>query len=440
VLQNLANIFRIPDLRNKVLFVIAMLAIYRLGAYVPVPGIDYQAVQNFQAQARESGGVFAFLALFSGGALTQFAVFALGIMPYITASIIMQILSVVIPKLEEWREQGAVGQRKITQWTRYLAIAIAVLQSTGLAFVFHAGGGGFAVANPLGDVDLIPGFGVGKVLLIVLTLTTGTAVLMWMGELITQRGIGNGMSLLIFASVVSALPGLFSQIYTARGFGALALVLAAFLGLLVAIVFVEQGQRRIPVQFAKRVVGRRMYGGQSTYIPLKVNQSGVIPIIFASSVLYLPQLLVVILPSEQAWAQSVQRWIDENLANPLSPVYIVVFGLMIVAFAYFYTAITFDPAKQADTLRKQGGFIPGYRPGPPTERYLAKVLSRITLPGALFIAAIALVPTILLGIFVPGSQNAFSGISVLIAVGVSLETMKQIDSQLMMRNYEGFLK
>lgn len=437
---NIANIFRIPDLRNKVLFVIAMLALYRFGAYVPVPGIDYAAVQQFQQQAEETGGVFAFLALFSGGALTQFAVFALGIMPYITASIIMQILAVVIPKLEEWRDQGAVGQRKITQWTRYLAIAIAVLQGTGLAFVFHSGGGGFAVANPLGDVDLIPGFGVGKVLLIVLTLTTGTAILMWMGELITQRGIGNGMSLLIFASVVSSMPALFSRVYAERGFGALALVIAAFIGLLVAIVFVEQGQRRIPVQFAKRVVGRRMYGGQSTYIPLKVNQSGVIPIIFASSVLYLPQLLVVILPSDQAWAQSVQRWIDENLANPLSPVYIVVFGLMIVGFAYFYTAITFDPAKQADTLRKQGGFIPGYRPGPPTERYLAKVLSRITLPGALFIAAVALVPTILLGIFVPGSQNAFGGTTVLIAVGVALETMKQIDSQLMMRNYEGFLK
>jgi preprotein translocase subunit SecY len=352
----------------------------------------------------------------------------------------MQILSVVIPKLEEWRDQGAVGQRKITQWTRYLTIAIAVLQSTGLAFVFHSGGGGFAVANPLGDIDLIPDFGVAKVLLIVLTLTTGTAVLMWMGELITQRGIGNGMSLLIFASVVSTLPALFTRVYAERGFGALALVLAAFLALLVAIVFVEQGQRRIPVQFAKRVVGRRMYGGQSTYIPLKVNQSGVIPIIFASSVLYLPQLLTVILPSDQGWAQSVQRWIDTNLANPLSPVYIIVFGLMIVGFAYFYTAITFDPAKQADTLRKQGGFIPGYRPGPATERYLAKVLSRITLPGALFIAAVALVPTILLGVFVPGSQDAFGGITVLIAVGVSLETMKQIDSQLMMRNYEGFLK
>jgi preprotein translocase subunit SecY len=440
VLANLANIFKIPDLRNKVLFVIGMLAVYRLGAFVPTPGIDYAAVQQFQSQAEQTGGVFAFLTLFSGGALTQFAVFALGIMPYITASIIMQILSVVIPKLEEWRDQGAVGQRKITQWTRYLTIAIAVLQSTGLAFVFHSGGGGFAVANPLGDIDLIPDFGVAKVLLIVLTLTTGTAVLMWMGELITQRGIGNGMSLLIFASVVSTLPALFTRVYAERGFGALALVVAAFLALLVAIVFVEQGQRRIPVQFAKRVVGRRMYGGQSTYIPLKVNQSGVIPIIFASSVLYLPQLLTVILPSDQGWAQSVQRWIDTNLANPLSPVYIIVFGLMIVGFAYFYTAITFDPAKQADTLRKQGGFIPGYRPGPATERYLAKVLSRITLPGALFIAAVALVPTILLGIFVPGSQEAFGGVTVLIAVGVSLETMKQIDSQLMMRNYEGFLK
>ena len=440
MLSSLKNIFKVPDLRNKVLFTLLVIGIYRLGSFVPAPGIDYTAVQQLSQQAEESGGVFALLQLFSGGALTQFALFALGIMPYITASIIMQILGVVIPKLEQWQNQGAVGQRKITQWTRYLTIAIAVLQSTGLVFVFHSGGGGFGISNPLGDVDLIPDFGLPNVLLIVLTFTAGTAMLMWLGELVTQRGIGNGMSLLIFASVVASLPAQFSQIQSASGNVAAGITVAAFIGLTVAIVFVEQGQRRIPVQFAKRVVGRRMYGGQSTYIPLKVNQAGVIPIIFASSVLYLPQLLSVILPSDQEWAQNVQRWVDDYVVSPTAVPHIIIFGLLIVGFAYFYTAITFDPAKQADTLRKQGGFIPGYRPGPPTERYLAKVLSRITLPGALFIAAVALVPNLLVSIFLPGTQVSFAGTSILIAVGVALETMKQIDSQLMMRNYEGFLK
>jgi preprotein translocase subunit SecY len=441
VLASLKNIFKIPDLRNKVLFTLFILLVYRLGAFLPAPGIDVRAVQQIREQADASGSVLGFLQLFSGGALTSFSLFALGIMPYITASIIMQILGVVIPKLEQWQEQGAVGQRKITQWTRYLTIAIAILQSTGLAFVFHNGGGGFgATQNPFGDIDLIPDFGVGTVMLVVLTLTTGTALLMWLGELITQRGIGNGMSLLIFASVVASLPAQLGQIRSASGNFALALTLLAFLGILVAIVFVEQGQRRIPVQFAKRVVGRRQYGGQSTYIPLKVNQSGVIPIIFASSVLYLPQLLAVVLPSDQGWSTGVQRWVEDYLVNPTAIPHMIFFGLLIIGFAYFYTAITFDPAKQADTLRKQGGFIPGYRPGPPTERYLAKVLSRITLPGALFIAGVALIPNLMISIFLPGTQVSFAGISVLIAVGVALETMKQIDSQLMMRNYEGFLK
>ncbi len=437
MLSSLRNIFRVPDLRNKVLFTILMLLIYRFGAYVPVPGIDVTALKALKSQAA-TGGVLAFLQLFSGGALTQFAIFALGIMPYITASIIMQILGVVIPKLEEWQEQGAVGQRKITQWTRYVTIGIAVVQSTGLSYLFHKGGGGFRGGNTSG-LDLVPNYDVGHVALIVMTLTTGTALLMWIGELITQRGIGNGMSLLIFASVVSTLPAQGSAIRASAGDLALVLTLLVFLVILVAIVFVEQGQRRIPVQFAKRVVGRRMYGGQSTYIPLKVNQSGVIPIIFASSVLYLPQLLSFVLPAD-GWGASVQRWVNNNLVQPDSLVHILVFGLLIIGFAYFYTAITFDPAKQADTLRKQGGFIPGIRPGPQTERYLAKVLSRITLPGALFIAGVALIPSLLLTHFLPGNQVSFSGISILIAVGVALETMKQIDSQLMMRNYEGFLK
>jgi preprotein translocase subunit SecY len=437
VLSSLRNIFKVPDLRNKVLFTILMIVLYRFGAHLPVPGIDTGALKTLRSEANQSG-VLGFLTLFSGGAITNFAIFALGIMPYITASIIMQILGVVIPKLEEWQEQGAVGQRKITQWTRYVTIGIAVVQSTGLAYLFHKGGGGLRQGNTTG-IDLVPHYNAGHVALIVLTLTTGTALLMWMGELITQRGIGNGMSLLIFASVVSTLPSQGTRIQAAAGWGALIITILVFIMLLVAIVFIEQGQRRIPVQFAKRQVGRRVYGGQSTYIPLKVNQSGVIPIIFASSVLYLPQLLSFVLPSS-GWGASVQSFISNHLSNPGSPYYLVVYGLLIVGFAYFYTAITFDPAKQADTLRKQGGFIPGIRPGPQTERYLAKVLNRITLPGALFIACVALIPSWMLSHYLPGNQVSFSGTSVLIAVGVALETMKQIDSQLMMRNYEGFLK
>ena len=437
MISNLKNIFKVADLRNKVLFTLLMIALYRLGAHLPTPGIDVAALKQLRSSA-DTGGILAFLKLFSGGALTNFAIFALGIMPYITASIIMQILGVVIPKLEEWQNQGAVGQRKITQWTRYVTIGIAVLQSTGRAYLFHNGGGGLRGGNDVG-IDLVPNFDVGHVLLIVLTLTTGTALLMWMGELITQRGIGNGMSIIIFASVVSILPGMLGQIKANGGLTALILVLIGYGFILVAIVFVEQGQRRIPVQFAKRVVGRRMYGGQSTYIPLKVNQSGVIPIIFASSVLYLPQLLSFVLPAD-GWGKSLQDWISSNLVTPNAPIHMIVFGLLIIGFAYFYTAITFDPVKQADQLRKQGGFIPGIRPGPQTERYLAKVLSRITLPGALFIAAVALIPSYILTTYLPGTTVQFTGISILISVGVALETMKQIDSQLMQRNYEGFLK
>ena len=385
-------------------------------------------------------GVLGFLQLFSGGALTQVAVFSLGIMPYITSSIIMQILTVVIPKLEEWQKMGAVGQRKITQWTRYVTIAIAVMQSTGLVFLFNNGGGGLF---DTGGISLVSEFNPPRVALIVLTLTAGTALLMWMGELITQRGIGNGMSILIFASIISQLPSQFSLIRAEGGNVVFAVACGVFLLMLVAIVFIEQGQRRIPVQFAKRVVGRRQYGGQSTYIPLKVNQSGVVPIIFASSVLYLPQLIAQILPSDPgSWGVSVQAWINDNLLNTTSPWYLGFYGLLIIGFAYFYTAITFDPAQQADTLRKQGGFIPGIRPGPQTERYLARILSRLTLPGALFIAIVALAPAVFLAQVLPSGSNAFAfgGVTILLTVGVALETMKQIDSQLMMRNYEGFLK
>jgi preprotein translocase subunit SecY len=435
--------FRVEDLRNKILFTLFIITLYRFGAFVPAPGIDLEAVSALKEQVQQ-GGALAFINLFSGGALTQMAVFALGIMPYITSSIIMQVLAVVIPRLEQWQQQGAVGQRKITQWTRYLTVAIALLQSTGLVFLFHNGGGGFFGGNT-SNLDLVPNFSLGNIALIVLTLTAGTALLMWMGELISQRGIGNGMSLLIMASVVSAYPAQFNNIRVSAGTAAFIGTLVLFVILTVAIVFVEQGQRRIPVQFAKRVVGRRMYGGQSTYIPLKVNQAGVIPIIFASSVLYLPQLISVLLPSDEgSWGVSVQKWVNDHLAQPTSPVYLAIFGLLIIGFAYFYTAISFDPVKQADNLRKQGGFIPGIRPGPQTERYLAKILSRITFPGAIFLAGVALIPPIGLLLILPEGTDqfayAFAGTSILIGVGVSLETMKQIDGQLMMRNYEGFLK
>jgi preprotein translocase subunit SecY len=435
VLSSLKNIFRVPDLRNKILFTLLIIALYRLGSHIPTPGVDFNAVKQLEDQSRE-GGVLGFLALFSGGALTRFAIFGLGIMPYITSSIIMQVLAVVIPKLEQWQEQGAVGQKKITQWTRYLTVALAILQSTGLAFLFHNGGGGL-LGNQ--QIDLIPDFTVPRVLLVVLSLAAGTALLMWMGEIITQRGIGNGMSLLIFASVVSRIPFDGGAVFREDGKVKFAAVIAIALAALVAIVFIEQGQRRIPVQFAKRVVGRRQFGGQSSYIPLKVNQSGVIPIIFASSVLYLPVLLTNVLPSE-GWGDAVRGWINDNLLQPDNFMYIAIYGLLIIFFAYFYTAITFDPAKQADTIRKQGGFIPGIRPGPQTERHLAKILSRITLPGALFIATVALVPALLLVLWGVQRFQGFGGTSLLIAVGVALETMKQVDSQLMMRNYESFLK
>ena len=443
MLSRISNMFRVPDLRNKILFTLFALGLYRLGSFIPAPGIDTLAVQALRQNSDQTGGILAYVQLFSGGGLTTFAIFALGVLPYITASIIMQVLGVVVPRIEQWQQQGAVGQAKITQWTRYLTIAIAVIQSTSFSFLFNRAdglGGGFV---------LLPRFNVWTVLLVVLTLTAGTALVMWMGELITQKGIGNGMSLIIFASIVSQFPAQFSTLWTNQGAVALVVFSIILLISLVGIVFVENGQRRIPVNFAKRVVGRKMYGGQSTYIPLKVNQSGVIPIIFASSVLYLPNLIAVALP-DTGWGNGIRNFVNDNLVDPNAILYLVVFGFMIVGFAYFYTAITFDPAKQADTIRKQGGFVPGIRPGPQTEHYLARILTRITLPGALFVAAVALLPNLImraLGFNLDAGHGGglgaagfgFIGISILIAVGVALETMKQIDSQLMMRNYEGFL-
>ena len=435
-LSRLRNMFRVPDLRNKVFFTIFIIFIFRIGSYVPVPYVDFSALRELKSQ--NATGALGFLDLFSGGALTGAAVFALGIMPYITSSIIMQLLGVVIPKLEEWQNEGPTGQKKITQWTRYLTVALALMQSTALVFVLKSGRGGLlgqSYAQLPEGLILIHNFTAFKAALIILTWTAGTAMVMWLGELITQRGIGNGMSILIFTSVVSRLPFQFGSVWSEAGQLQFLVILAIALFMILAIVAVESGQRRIPVQFAKRVVGRRMYGGQSTYIPLKVNQSGVIPVIFASSLLSFPAIVALALP----W-QGVKTWINDNLvgAHTLSWFYILAYGSLILFFAYFYTAIAFNPAQQADIIRKQGGFIPGIRPGPPTERYLAKVLNRITLPGALFLMFIALVPMFVLKLW-NIQQFPFGGTSILITVGVMLETMKQLDSQLMMRNYEGFL-
>jgi len=439
VFSNLKNIFKVEDLRKKVFFTLAMIMVYRLGSSLRVPGIDSSAVAQLR-EASKSQGALGFLNLFSGGAFGSFSIFALGIMPYITASIIMQVLNVVIPKLQEWQEMGAVGQRKITQWTRYVAIAIALLQGSGLTFIFGQGRGSafFGAAAKAPDVVLLDPF-MPRALLVIPTLVAGTALLMWVGELISQRGISNGMSVIIFSSVVSGLPYSYYSILQSKKFIVFAILVVVSLGILASVVRVELGQRRIPVQFAKRVVGRNMTGGQSTYIPLKVNQAGVVPIIFASSVLLLPVLLSNVLGSAEGWRGSIASFVNDYLVNSQNMVYIVGFFMLIVAFAYFYNSIAFDPIRQADQLRKQGGFIPGIRPGQQTERYLSKAVNRITLPGALFVAFIAILPYIILWV---GDVRSFpfAGTTVLIAVGVALELMRQIDSQLMLRNYEGFLK
>jgi preprotein translocase subunit SecY len=438
VIANLKNIFKVTDLRNKVLFTCGMIALYRVGAGIRVPGVDPIAIDQLREGAQN--GALGLFNLFSGGAFESFSVFALGIMPYITASIIMQVLGVVIPKLEELQQQGAVGQRKITQNTRYVTIALATLQATVLVFLFGTGGGGaFFSAVQAPSVPLLPDGIWPRGYLIIPTLVAGTAVLMWMGELISQRGIGNGMSMVIFASVVAGLPsGFYAILQLDKVFWFVAMIVLT-IGIIVAVVFVELGQRRIPVQFAKRVVGRRMMGGQNTYIPLKVNQSGVIPIIFASSILLLPAILASFLGSGSGWRGKIVEYVDRYILNSQNAVYVTLFALLIVAFAYFYNSIAFDPVRQADQIRRQGGFIPGVRPGPQTERYLAKAVNRITLPGAVFIAIVAILPYLVLWA-ADVDRFPFAGTSVLIAVGVALELMRQIDSQLMLRNYEGFLK
>ena len=439
MLSSIKNVFRVEDLRNKVLFTLGILLVYRFGVGLRVPGIDGQAVEQLR-EASRSQGALGFLNLFSGGAFGSFSIFALGIMPYITASIIMQVLGVVIPKLEQWQQEGAVGQRKITQWTRYVAIGIATLQAAGLTFIFGQGNGSAffgSVAN-VPDIVLLDPF-MPRALLVIPTLVAGTAFLMWLGELISQRGIGNGMSMLIFASVVADLPYSYYSLLETRKVVVFVVLVGVSIAILVAVVRVDLGQRRIPVQFAKRLVGRKMYGGQNTYIPLKVNQSGVVPIIFASSVLLLPVLFTNMLGSAEGWRGSIAGFVNDYLVNSQNLLYISVFFVMIIAFAYFYNSIAFDPIRQADQLRKQGGFVPGIRPGPQTESFLGKTVNRITLPGAMFVAFIAITPYIVL--WVGNVQTfPFAGTTVLIAVGVALELMRQIDSQLMQRNYEGFLK
>jgi preprotein translocase subunit SecY len=423
VLRAFINAFKIPDLRNKILFTVLIIAVYRVGSHLPIPNVDFDVLAQ-EVQRANQGGVLAFINLFSGGALTRLALFALGIMPYITSSIIMQLLTVVIPKLEQWQKQGEMGVKKITQWTRYMTVTLALLQSTGLIFLFN---------------NQFPGsireFTPPRVAFMVLTLTAGTALIMWLGELITQRGIGNGMSILIFTSIISRLPFEGAAVLDA-GNMQFAVILGLGLLIIVAVVFMEQGQRRIPVQYAKRVVGRRMTSGGSTYIPLKVNQAGVIPIIFASSVLYFPTLIASAVG--EGW---FKRFVDRFLANEGSAAYIVIYGLLVVFFAYFYTAISFNPVDTADNIRKYGGFIPGIRPGKPTAEYLERILSRITLPGSLFLATIALVPSIVFAVWLLSPDTfPFGGTSILIVVGVALETMKQLESQLTMRHYEGFLR
>ncbi|MHB8437780.1 MAG: preprotein translocase subunit SecY [Acidimicrobiales bacterium] len=431
MLSSLKNIFKVPDLRNKVVFTLGIIGLYQFGANLICPYISISQVNALETAAKQAG-ILGFLNLFSGGGLLKMAVFGLGIMPYITSSIIIQLLSTVIPKLEQWRDQGAVGQKKITQTTRYLTIGLALLQSSGLVYVFHTNAAGL-LSSSSSSIDLIPHFNLWRAGFIVLTLTAGTAFVMWLAELITQRGIGNGMSILIFANVVAGIPANGGAVLAEGGRLKFGVILGLTLVLVVFVVFMELGQRRIPVTFAKRVVGRRMYGGSSTYIPLKVNQSGVIPIIFASSLLYIPVLLANIIP----WTGF--RTFVNNHIQPTSLLYVGVYGLLIFAFTFFYVYVAFDPHQQADIIRKQGGYIPGIRPGPPTERYLSRILNRITVPGGLYLAIVAVAPSLLMALWNLRAYP-FYGTTLLISVGVSLETMKQIDSQLMMRNYEGFLK
>ncbi|MFY9325419.1 MAG: preprotein translocase subunit SecY [Candidatus Nanopelagicales bacterium] len=423
--------FRTPDLRRKLLFTLGILALYRLGTQIPTPGVDYTAIQECVALV-EGDSIYGVINLFSGGALLQLSVFALGIMPYITASIIMQLLTVVIPRLEMLKKEGQSGQAKITQYTRYTTIGLGLLQATSI----------IALARTPGQLlrgcpnQLIPNQSITVILTMVITMTAGTALIMWMGELITERGVGNGMSLLIFASIISSIPTQFAAILTINGLFTFLLVVAIGILIIMGVVYVEQAQRRIPVQYAKRMVGRQMFGGSSTYIPLKVNMAGIIPVIFASSILYLPSLLVQLSQSQNAIAQ----WISANFANGTEPVYIITYAVFIIFFAYFYASITFNPEEVAENMKKYGGFIPGIRAGRPTVEYLRYVLSRLMAAGSSYLTVVAVLPFIAFAFLGVGDRFLFGGTSLLIMVGVGLDTVKQIESQLQQRSYEGFLK
>lgn len=423
--------FKTPDLRRKIFFTLSIMALFRFGSVIPTPGVSYQNVQKCLAQV-ETGGLFGLINLFSGGALLQLSVFALGIMPYITASIIVQLLTVVIPRFEALKKEGQSGSAKLTQYTRYLTIGLAILQSSGLVAVARTPGRLFSGC----DEAIIPDTSWSRIITMVIVMTAGTSVVMWLGELITDRGVGNGMSILIFTSIAAGFPGQLWSIKLSKGLFTFLFVLAIGFLIVAAVVFVEQAQRRIPVQYAKRQVGSRSYGGASTYIPIKVNQAGVIPVIFASSLLYIPSLIANLTNSKAAWVV----WIQTNFVRGDHPIYIAGYFAMIIFFTYFYVSITFNPEEVAENMKKYGGFIPGIRAGRPTAEYLQYVLSRITAPGSLYLGLVSIIPIIALVLFGASQNFPFGGTAILIVVGVGLDTAKQIESQLQQRSYEGFLR
>lgn len=436
MLSALGRAFKTPDLRNKLLFTLGIIVIYRIGVFIPAPGVSFGNVQQCMATASASGGVFDMVNLFSGGALLQLSIFALGVMPYITASIIVQLLRVVIPRFQELHEEGAQGQTKLTQYTRYLTIGLAFLNATTIVSLARSGS-----LLPGCTLPVIPDDSLIHILLIIITLVAGTGVIMWLGEQITEKGIGNGMSLLIFTSIASSFPTALGDIQRTLGWGIFAGIVAIGLLTIIAVVFVEQSQRRIPVQYAKRMVGRRTIGGTTTYIPLKVNMAGVIPVIFASSLLMLPGMLAQFnTPQDGSEPAPWVTWISTYLVRGDHPLYMLLYFLLIIGFAYFYVSITFNPEEVAGNMKKYGGFIPGYRAGRPTERYLSYVLNRITLPGALYLGIVALIPLVALVLFNANQNFPFGGTSLLIIVGVGLDTVKQIDAQLQQRHYEGLLR
>jgi len=444
VFRAVARIFRTPDLRRKIGFTLGIVALFRLGSFIPAPFVDFANVQACLNPADGTGGtasgLYELVNLFSGGALLQLSVFALGIMPYITSSIIVQLLRVVIPHFDTLYKEGQSGQAKLTQYTRYLTIALGILQSTTLITVARSGAL-FPSNSAPACSSLITNESWYAIMLMVITMTAGTGLIMWMGELITERGIGNGMSLLIFTSIAARFPQSLWSIKESNGWEILLLVIAVGVLIMGAVVFVEQSQRRIPVQYAKRMVGRRTYGGNNTYIPIKVNMAGVVPVIFASSLLYLPALIAQFsLPADGTAPADWVVWIQNNLTSGDNPLYMAVYFLLIVGFTYFYVAITFNPEEVADNMKKYGGFIPGIRAGRPTAEYLDYVLTRVTLPGSLYLGLIALIPLFALALINANSNFPFGGASILIIVGVGLETVKQIDSQLQQRHYEGLLR